>query len=74
MKYTLAEMLLPGSNRELHEVLAGKALMARTAVFGNNVKSPRIATRDSGMPKAGRKGKRGDFNWFTGGAPGGPPQ
>lgn len=74
MKYTLAEMLLPGSNRELHEVLAGKALLARTAVFGNNIKSPRLPTQDSGMPKAGRKGKRGDFNWFTGGRPGGAPE
>ncbi len=71
---TLAETLLPGENRELHPVLAQAALRARKAAFGNNDKSPRIATQDSGMPKAGKIGVRGDFNWVTGGAPGGAPE
>lgn len=75
LKFTLAEMLLPGSNREAHPVLARKALFARSAVFGNNAKSPRMSTRDSGMPRAGAKtGTRGDFNWETGGSPGGRPE
>jgi len=75
LKFTLAEMLIPGSNREANPMLGRKALLARAAVFGNNAKSPRMSTRDSGMPQAGAKtGTRGDFNWFTGGAPGGRPE
>lgn len=68
---TLAETLLPGSQREANSVLIEAARAARAAVFGNNLHSPRMRTADSGMPKAGRVGTRGDFNWFTGGAPNG---
>lgn len=72
---TLAESLLPGAAREAHPVLIAAALQARAAVFGNNAQSPRMRTEDSGMPRAGsRAGTRGDFNWQTGGAPGGAPQ
>jgi len=71
IKLSLAELLLPGSNREAHPVLVEAAKQARSAVFANNLKSPRMRTQDSGIPKAGRTGTRGDFNWFTGGAPGG---
>jgi hypothetical protein len=75
LKFTLAEMLLPGSNREENPLLSRKALQARSAIFANNQKSPRMSTQDSGMPRAGAKtGTRGDFNWFTGGAPGGRPE
>lgn len=75
LTYTLAEMLGPGAQKEVSPVTAGKALRARSAIFGNNSKSPRMMTQDSGMPKAGmRTGVRGDFNWFTGGAPGGAPE
>jgi hypothetical protein len=74
IKLTLAEMLLPGSQREEHPTLASAAMKARAAVLGNNAKSPRMRTADSGMPKAGRSGVRGDFNWTTGGAPGGRPE
>jgi hypothetical protein len=69
---TLAETLLAGSNREAPPTLTSNALRARVAVFGNNAKSPRMSTQDSGMPKTGKK--RPDFNWATGGYPGGPPQ
>lgn len=70
---TLAEDLLPGTQLELHPVLQKKALEARAAVFGNNAKSPRMKTQDWGMPRAGRRaGTKGDFNWETGGRPGGP--
>lgn len=72
---TLAESLLPGGAKEAHPVLVASALQARAAVFGNNAKSPRITTQDYGMPRAGaRSGARGDFNWLTGGRPGGPPE
>jgi hypothetical protein len=71
---TLAEMLLPAAKRDAHPQLVKAAREARFAVFGNNVKSPRMRTQDSGMPKAGAKGTRGDFNWITGGRAGGPPE
>jgi hypothetical protein len=74
LMYTLAERLLPGEKREAHPALIQAAMKARAAIFGNNAKSPTMSTRDSGMPKAGRSGVRGDFNWFTGGAPGGRPE
>lgn len=71
---TLAEELCPGSKIEPSAQLTRSALVARTALFGNNAKSPRMSTQDSGMPRAGNSGKRGDFNWVTGGSPGGRPQ
>lgn len=74
LKLTLAEMLLPGSARQEHATLTAAAKRARMAVFANNLKSPTMATRDTGMPQAGKPGRRGDFNWFTGGAPGGRPE
>lgn len=74
LKYTLAEMLLPGARREAHPTLIEKAKKARMAVFGNNAKSPTMVTADFGMPKAGAGGQRGDFNWFSGGRPGGRPE
>ena len=75
LTYTLAEMLCPGAKIEVSAVTSGKALRCRSAIFGNNDKSPRMSTQDSGMPRTGqRAGVRGDFNWFTGGRPGGPPE
>lgn len=75
LKLALAEALIPGSNRPMPESLPGAAIKARAAIFGNNNKSPRMSTQDSGMPKSGSKaGTRGDFNWATGGSPGGAPQ
>jgi hypothetical protein len=72
---TLAESLLPSGAIEAHPVLVKAAQEARIALFGNNAKSPRISTQDSGMPRAGaRAGTRADFNWATGGAPGGAPE
>jgi hypothetical protein len=69
---TLAEHLIPGSNRPMPETLPFAARMARKAIDGNNNKSPRMQTQDSGMPKSGKS--RPDFNWATGGAVGGPPE
>jgi hypothetical protein len=75
LTYSLAEMLCPGAQKEVSPTTAAKALRARSAVFGNNAKSPRMMTQDSGMPRSGsRAGTRGDFNWFTGGVPGGAPE
>ena len=75
LKLTLAEMLCPGANREPSPTLVEGARQARVAVFGNNAKSPRIQTADSGMPKAGsRPGTRQDWNWAIGNYPGGRPQ
>src|SRR5260370_37743405 len=75
LTYTLAEMLCPGAEKELSPTTAAKGLRARSAIFGNNSKSPRMSTQDSGMPRAGsRSGSRGEFNWIAGGAPGGAPE
>lgn len=71
---TLAEMLCAGSNRDVSPSLAAAALLARSAVFGNNAKSPRICTQDVGMPKSHSAGQRQDFNWAYGSYPGGRPE
>lgn len=72
LKLTLAEMLQSGAQREANPELARAALYARSAIFGNNAKSPRISTQDAGMP--GGRSNRGDFNWYTGGPSGGAPE
>lgn len=74
LKLTLAENLLSGSNRAASESLQAAALRARVAVFGNNMKSPRMTTQDLGMPQAKPSGQRQDFNWAYGNYPGGRPQ
>lgn len=72
---TLAESLCSASNRAVPPDLKERAMRERAAVFGNNAKSPRMATQDSGMPRAGQKsGTVADFNWTTGGYPGGRPE
>ena len=72
---TLAELLCPGAQITPSQTLVAAGQQARAAVFGNNAKSPRMGTRDSGMPMAGRRtGTIGDFNWMTGSYPGGPPE
>lgn len=72
MMYTLAEHLAGPLGKELKASTAKAAAEARKAIFGNNIKSPRMRTRDAGMPRAGGKGDY--FNWMTGGAPGGRPE
>jgi hypothetical protein len=74
LKLTLAENLLSGANRGEMPNLIEDAKKARAAIFGNNLKSPRMRTQDSGMPRSTASGQRADFNWATGGAPGGPPE
>lgn len=73
LKLTLAESLLSGSNRQPNPTLIAAATAARAAFIGNNAKAPRIQTQDAGMPKA-QRGTRADFNWASGGRPGGSPQ
>lgn len=63
MMLSLAETLIPGSQKEASQGLTIQAAAARAAVFGNNSKSPRIATADIGQETAKRKA---DFNWLTG--------
>jgi len=72
LKLTLAESLLAGSNRPASPTLVATATAARAAFTGNNAKPPRIQTQDAGMPKSGAR--RGDFNWQSGGRPGGSAQ
>lgn len=74
LKLTLSERLLPGENKSAHPKLEEAAKMARKAVLGNNTRSPKVASRDYGMPRARSGGKRGDFNWLSGGRPGGRPE
>lgn len=71
---SLAEQLCPGAKIEPSAQLVKSAMLAREALFGNNAKSPRMSTQDSGMPQAGRVGVRGDFNWVSGAVAGGRPQ
>lgn len=72
LKLTLAESLLPGSNKAPSPVLSAMATAARYAFVGNNAKAPRISTQDAGMPKGG--GKKSDFRWTDGSVVGGPSQ
>lgn len=69
---TLAEMLLPSGGLSANPVLVEMAKSARVALLGNNQKSPRMGTRDYGMPQSGRP--RADFNWEIGTYPGGSPE
>ena len=73
LKLTLAETLLPSSNRPQNPQLSAMALVARAAMIGPNAQPPRISLQDSGMPKSGR-GTRSDFNWVSGSVGGGPPE
>ncbi|HEX3941586.1 MAG TPA: hypothetical protein VHX11_08910 [Acidobacteriaceae bacterium] len=68
LTFTLALALCPGGSKQANPLLVEKAREANKAVFGNNDLSPRIATRDYGMPRTGQL--RGYFNWGTGGPPG----
>ena len=72
MMLSLTEDIGPGLNKTIKPETHEAAMKARKAVFGNNDKSPRMRTQDSGMPKSGRS--KADFNWATGGFPGGPPE
>ena len=72
LKLTLAESLCPGCGVTPSQTLIQGAIIARAAMMGNNALPPRISLQDSGMPKSGRT--RADFNWATGGYPGGRPE
>lgn len=61
---TLAENISAALNVPVPGLLREKAESARAIVFANNLVTPTIATRDSGMPNSGRPG--GGFNWLTG--------
>jgi hypothetical protein len=64
---TLAESIAPAFGPSAMQIAAGierQAIAARKAIQSNNMASPRMATRDSGMPN---KVRRGGFNYYTGG-------
>lgn len=60
---TLAELLAPGCGQTVSADLKEQAVDARVIVFGNNVSSRNIRTRDGGMPGGGR---RGGYSYRTG--------
>lgn len=62
---TLAEDLAGPLRKPWTPIQAQKAMAARARVFANNDVTPRIATKDAGMPSAGLK-PRPYFNWETG--------
>lgn len=61
---TLSELLAPGCGQTVSPELKEQAVDARIVVFGNNVETRTIRTRDGGMPGGGRRG--GGFNYRTG--------
>lgn len=61
---TLAELLAPGCGQTASPDLKEAAKDARVIVFGQNVKSRNISTRDGGMP--GRSGRSGGYLYRTG--------
>ena len=62
--YTLAEDLCNALGRQMPETLPMKASKARAAIGANNTLTPRLTTRDSGVPSAPTN--RSDFNYLTG--------
>lgn len=60
---TLAEDLAPAYNVAVPMTLMQKGLEARALIFANNLTTPRLVTRDSGMP-GGTSG--GGYNYRTG--------
>lgn len=59
---SLAELIAPGLGQNVSQDLKDAATDARVIVFGNNVTSRNIRTRDGGMPG----GRRGGYLYRTG--------
>ena len=62
--YSLAEKLCPSYGRPLDPAMGKMALQARQRIFHQNVKSPRMVTKDAGIP--GNNDRRAAFNWRSG--------
>jgi hypothetical protein len=62
--YTLAVTLCPAFTVQPSQVLLAAQSKAWSGVMQNNNQPPRISLSDSGMPG---RGKRGHFDWRTGG-------
>lgn len=62
--YSLAEALCPAYGKEVPTSLGRLLAKATLRVQNNNSKSPRMGTRDSGIPGGGGKGSY--FNWLSG--------
>lgn len=60
---SLAETLLPGGAKSTHPMLAAAAANARASVFNLNSPSPRMDTRDSGVPGADDDIRQSNFNY-----------
>ena len=52
--YTLAELVGPQWNHAVPEIVTIQARKARAGVAGLNSRTPKLATRDAGMPSSGR--------------------
>lgn len=63
IRLTLAEDLVGAMHVAMPQALSMRAMGARAKVFANNVTTPKLATRDSGMPGGG---DGGSFNYLSG--------
>lgn len=63
---TLAIDLCPSLGINPSAALVENRRQAVKAVQANNDMPPRTSSRDAGMPRSGRNGKRADFNWENG--------
>lgn len=61
---TLAEHVASGFGRQVTPQTAKLAREARAVIFGNNDVTPRLKTRDAGMPNGGAR-RRTTFNYLT---------
>jgi hypothetical protein len=62
--YSLAEKLCPSYSKPLDPALGKMALQARQRIFKQNVRSPRMVSRDAGIPSGDER--RSAFNWRNG--------
>lgn len=63
---TLAEDLCGAFEKPIPPMLPEKARRARDRVFSMNTRTPRLSTRDAGMPSRGSGTGLPDFNWYVG--------
>lgn len=62
--YSLAEKLCPSYSKPLDPSLGKMALQARQRAFKANSPSPRMVTKDAGLP--GNDSRKASFNWRSG--------
>ncbi len=64
LRLSIAEMACELFGRAIPAMLPRRAAMARGRMFSNNSETPRLTTKDAGMPSGG--GNRAAFNYRTG--------